>query len=169
MQKKGWKCWAKWLSDVATPANDGYAYSGEFTAPGTDVECEVGDVLLHVDQGGSADLGVAMVNSQGKAFIKYLASASSEARKWCGPLAKPARQLLAMTVEARIKHVAAIVAAEPGTNRTPEGQAYWDALAGIVPVAERQPAGEPTVDRDALTAEREALLARIAEIDSVLE
>jgi hypothetical protein len=171
MQKKGWKCWAKWLSEVATPANDGYAYSGEFTTPGSDVECDIGGVLLHVDQGGTAALGVAMLNSKGEPFFKWIADASSEARKWCGPLAKPARQLLAMNVDERIKHVAGIIAADAKPDWTASVQDYWNALAGIAAVKEVdavEVVDGATVDREALLAERETLLARIAEIDSAL-
>lgn len=164
MSKKGWKCWAKWLSSVATPANDGYAYEGEFTTPGSEVEAEFGDVLLHVDQSNSADLGIVMPSSSGQAFIRWIADASSEGRKWCGPLAKPARTLLAMSTQERLAHVAKILLQEhavtPKDNWDDKVLAHYSALAGVP-----QPA---TVDHDALRAEREQLVARLAEIDAIL-
>jgi hypothetical protein len=164
MAKKGWKCWAKWLTDVATPANDGYAYQGEFTPPGDSVEAELGDVLLHVDQSATSDLGVVMPNTKGEAWIRWVADASSEGRRWCGPLAKPARRLLGMSAAERMAEIAGQLlaehAAEPKANWTDETVAHYTQLAGR--------GTETTVDRGALMAERDALLARVAEIDAIL-
>lgn len=164
MQKKGWKCWAKWLSKVKTPANDGYAYEGEFTEPGSSVEAEFGDVLLHLDQGNSADVGIVMRNSKDEAFFHWIASASSDGRKWCGPLAKPARAVLAMSTPERLAHVAQLLLAEhaasPKEHWTEKTVAHYTALAGLPQAV--------TVDPDALRAEREQLAARIAEIDAIL-
>lgn len=149
MQKKGWKCWAKWLTNVATPANDGYAYEGEFTSPGSQVECEIGDVLLHVDQSSSAGVGVVMQNKSGKAFIKWIASADSESRKWCGPLAKPSRQLLAMSQDERIKWVAGfILDADRSEPLAEEVAAYWSHVAG----RDTQPAFDPSIIANQVTA-----------------
>ena len=100
MSKKGWKCWAKWLSSVDSPAKDGYAYHGEFASVGSRVECELGDVLLHVDQSSNSGIGVVMTNSAGKAFFRWV-DATSDA-KWAGSLAKAARRLLKMTRQERI-------------------------------------------------------------------
>lgn len=131
MQKKGWKCWAKWLTSVATPANSGFAYEGEFTDTDTTVEAAVGDVLLHVDQSAYARIGVVMVNRSGEGYVRYIASANSDGRKWCGPLARHARSLLAMETEERVRYVAKLIAETPSEKRTPEVQAYWEELAGI--------------------------------------
>ncbi len=129
MQKKGWKCWAKWLSSVATPANDGYAYEGEFTQIEAHVEAAVGDVLLHVDQSDCAAVGVVMLNSRGTGFIRWVDRANSDGRKWCGPLAKTARKMLAMSPEERIRHVAGLIAADRPDDRTDEVQAYYANMA----------------------------------------
>ncbi len=131
MQSKGWKCWAKWLTSVASPANDGFAYEGEFADTDATVEASVGDVLLRVDQSSVAKIGVVMVNRLGEGYVRYVAEANSDARKWCGPLARHARKLLAMPVEDRIRHVAKLIAETPSDKRTPEVQAYWEEMAGI--------------------------------------
>lgn len=149
MAKKGWKCWAKVLSHVGTPANDGYAYEGTFVSPGTTIEARPGDVILHVDQSDTADIMVAMVNAGGKGFLWSIDSADSEGRKWCGPLGRPARKLLAMPVEERIRHVAGEIAANRPASRSDEVQAYYEALARG-PQAGSEPAGEPDARSEAI-------------------
>lgn len=162
MQRKGWKCWAKWLSNIKTPANDGYAFEGEFTSPGTTVEAEVGDVLLHVDQSSGADLMVLMVNRTGKSFLKSVADANSEGRKWCGPLAAPARRLLDMDREARIRWVGQFILDQPrDTPLKDEDRAYWQTVAGTAPES-AQP--EPTaVDIAAIVDQINALLSPLTD------
>lgn len=161
MAKKGWKCWAKWITSVNTPAHDGYAYQGEFATVGSDVEVEPGDVLLHVDQSSSAGVGVVVVNSKGEGFVNWMASADSDGRAWCGPLAKMARKLCEMTPAERIKLAAADLVANRPDSRSDAVHAYYVDMAGLP---------EPIkVDRNALVAEREKLLARIAEINAILD
>ena len=136
MSKKGWKCWAKWLSSVDSPAKDGYAYHGEFASVGSRVECELGDVLLHVDQSSNSGIGVVMTNSAGKAFFRWV-DATSDA-KWAGSLAKAARRLLKMTRQERIAAEAAAIAAETDEERIARGakplgdvaREYYRKLAG---------------------------------------
>lgn len=131
MQRKGWKCWAKVLSSVADPANNGYAYDGEFLSVGSNVELEVGDVILHVDQSSSATIGVVMVNKAGKGILKWIGEgASSDGRRWCGPLGRPARKLLSMDQPERIKHVAEIIVKNPPPEGRPiDVQTYWESVA----------------------------------------
>lgn len=166
MQKKGWKCWAKWLSSVASPANDGYAYEGEFTTPGSTVEAQLGDVLLHVDQSSDAGIAVLMLNRKGEPYLKWMASAPSDGRKWCGPLASPARSLLAMTRDERIRHAAAKMLAD-----NPEWQddpakwslaiAYYSQLAGLE-TAEAPPQAVAATDAKAQAVARvKALMAEL--------
>jgi hypothetical protein len=147
MGKKGWKCWAKQLTAVDTPANNGYAYHGEFVPIGTTMELTPGDVILHVDQSNTADMGVVLVNAAHKGVIKWLASADSDGRRWCAPLAKTARNLLGMTTDERIRHVAAIIAAEESPDRPASVQAYWAALADPpAPEADPEPDESPAAD-----------------------
>jgi len=171
MSKKGWKCWAKWLTSVASPANDGYAFEGEFTEVGATVEAHVGDVLLHVDQSSSADVFVCMQNQKGAGFRFLIASAGSDGRKWCGPLAGPARRLLDMSVEARIAHVAGLILDKTGRPEPLNTAAikYWSALAGReIPVAAEPQSSPAEIDRDSLIAERLVLVTRLAEIDALI-
>lgn len=156
-QKKGWKCWCKNLTKVATPANNGFAYEGEFVSVGSTAELTTGDVLLHVDDASSKSIGVVMRGSLGAGFIHWMASTSDD--KWAGSIAKPARTLLAMDTEDRIRHVAAEVARTPNTQRSAEGQAYWDQLAGIAPATVETPANEASP----------AILEAIASLRSLIE
>lgn len=100
MARKGWKCWAKRLSSVAKPASDGYAYEGEFIGVGTTIETEAGDVILHVDQSGSAGIGVVCVRAC-EGFISWLDTADASGRNWCGALGATTRKLLAMSADER--------------------------------------------------------------------
>lgn len=138
MSRKGWKCWGKRLTHVRTPANDGYAFEGEFVGISSTMELTVGDVILHVDQSSSATLGVVMVNRLGKGFIKWVADADSDGRKWCGPLARPARRWLDMDVEDRVRHVAQLILDQDTDNELkPESREYWQSLVS-------PPSAEPT-------------------------
>lgn len=150
MQKKGWKCWAKWLSHVNSPANDGYAYEGEFTTVGTTVEAEVGDVLLHVDQSSSAGIGVLMLNKSGESFFKWIETAPSDGRKWCGPLAASSRRLLGMSREERIKYVAGFILDQPREKSlSDETRIYWEGVAKRTPEPKIDPVLEtPTVPEE---------------------
>lgn len=160
MQKKGWKCWAKWLTSVATPANSGFAYEGEFTDTDTTVEAAVGDVLLHVDQSAYARIGVVMVNKAGNGLVHYVAGANSDGRKWCGPLARYARGLLAMEVEERVRYMAKLIAADRPADRSDSVQAYWEEMAGIQATpAEPTETTEPVDPRQAAIEQIKALMA----------
>lgn len=163
MQKKGWKCWAKILSSVANPANDGYAYDGEFTSVGATIEAEVGAVILHVDQSGAARVGVVMVNKAGKGFIKWVETATSDGRKWCGTLGRPSRTLLNMPTEERVRHVAELMAKDRPFDRTDEVQAYYETLAGITVTALPL-----SVDTESITAQIRKLLTGLND-DQVAE
>ena len=127
MSKKGWKCWGKQLINVKSPANDGYAYEGEFVGISSTMELPVGDVILHVDQSSSANIGVVMVNRLGQGFIEWVADASSAGRKWCGLLAGPARRWINMTVEDRVRQVAQLYV-ERRDELEPETLEYWQSL-----------------------------------------
>ena len=131
MSKKGWKCWAKELTHVNSPANTGYDFDGEFCGVGSSRECEAGTVILHVDQSGSADLGVVYPNMSGNGRIRWVASADSDGRKWCGPLGKPARRLLCMTPAERVAEAARHMlenAKAPDNVDAAVWQAHYEAL-----------------------------------------
>ncbi|MBX9681860.1 MAG: hypothetical protein K2X38_24140 [Gemmataceae bacterium] len=132
MQKKGWKCWAKWITKVASPARDGYSYDGEFTEVDGTVECQVGDVLLHVDGSHAATIRVVVINSEGKGRLISVAVADST--KWAGTLGGPARKVLAMDAEERVRYAARHFV-ETAEDLKPEVRAYYEKLAGIAVVA----------------------------------
>jgi|GEM_PF-6106214 len=113
MQKKGWKCWCKNLAEVATPANNGYAYLGEFVSVDAVAELAVGDVLLHVDE--SSNSGIGVVQPDGEVSWEKVTNDA----KWVGPLAATARKLLAMTPAERVrpKAGAAVAATRQASDR----------------------------------------------------
>lgn len=138
MQKKGWKCWAKLLSGVASPANDGYAFSGDWLTCGCDAECSPGDVILHIDQSSSAGVGVVYPDSAGKGCIRWLKTANSDGRKWCASLGKVAREWLAKSAGDRLIKVAELKIEENEAGPTekkwkPEVRAHYVAMAGRSP------------------------------------
>jgi hypothetical protein len=100
MQKKGWKCWAKRVLGVKSPANSGYDWEGDFLAVGQCAEMRVGDVVLHVDDSGNS--GVGLVQPDGT--IEWEETCHG---KWASALAAPARRLLALAPEQRIGQPAA--------------------------------------------------------------
>lgn len=127
MQKKGWKCWAKNLTNVNSPARNGYDYDGEFMATGDDVELEIGDVILHVDDSRCSSIGVVVQNRVGRGIIIWVADADD---KWAGPLAKPARHLLGLTREERVRHAAQHYLDRPrDTPMRDEVRDYWLSVA----------------------------------------
>lgn len=162
MQKKGWKCWAKKIDSVDEKVKDGYSYHGDFIATGSTVELDVGDIFVHVDQSSTADLYVVCVNRHGDGFIKQIDSVNCGS--WAVSLANTAREWMKMSVEERISKVAKILLAEhaesPKPKWTPETVTYYQNLAGVTQL--------PAIDRESLIAEREKLMARIAEIDQLL-
>ena len=134
MKSKGWKCWAKRLTSVATPANAGYAFEGEFVTCDAKVECTIGDVILHVDQSDCAAIGVVLVNLAGKSLIKWIETARPAGRQWCGTLAAPARRLLDLDRDARVRYVAiSILHENRSTPLREEVVAYWQSVAGMSP------------------------------------
>lgn len=164
MAKKGWKCWAKRLTSVATPANDGYAFEGEFVTIEAKVECRLGDVILHVDQSDSAAVGVVMVNRNGTPIIKWIETASPDGRKWCGTLAAPARRLLDMDSDARVRFVAlSIITEERATQLNEEAAAYWRSVAGMSPSesATTTDAVETVTQLDAAMMSIETILSQL--------
>lgn len=170
MSKKGWKCWAKIVTAVASPANDGYAFSGEFVSTGTTIEARTGDVLLHVDQSDSAGIAIIAKNRIGEGTIRWIATASSDGRAWCATLGREARELLAMSRAERLAVAAADVLDDTGRAKplTPEAVAYWSAIAGrdVAPAADPSPASEPTTPPDAATVAYDSIVAILATLSA---
>ncbi len=160
MQKKGWKCWAKILTSVKSPANDGFAFEGQFVTAGTTVEVEPGDVILHCDQSASADIGVAYAQSNGKGAIRWLKSADSEGRKWCATLGQTARKLLALAADERLKQVAVSLLDSFGPDKNPAVRAYYERLADREPVATEPVATEPVATDDQRQVIQNAISAK---------
>ncbi len=164
MAKKGWKCWAKILSSVATPANNGYAFEGQFVGVGTKLEVDSGDVLLHVDQSSNAGVAVIVPKEGGEnGYIWWSETASSDGQKWCASLGREARKLLAMTVEERIRYAAGYMVDDRPADRNDATQAHYERLAGR---SGKTPAAQPTataavVAPDAAPSPRDLALVAI--------
>ena len=162
MSKKGWKCWAKILTSVDTPAKSGFSFHGEFASIGATVECNLGDVLLHVDDSSSSGIAVVMANAKGEGWLSWQDSTSDG--KWAGVLAKTAREFLAIDPDERVRRVAGQIADESDESRlargakalSAEGRDYYTRLAGrsIQPATHETPVEadveptEPHADAD---------------------
>jgi hypothetical protein len=128
MQRKGWKCWAKVLTNVKTPANTGYDYEGSWITLGAVAELELGDVVLHVDDSSDAGVGVLIIGSKGTGYIHWMRTTQG---KWAGALAATARKLLSMPVQDRVKAAAqhCLDGLRADSETSPEKLHYYETLA----------------------------------------
>ena len=62
------------------PANDGYAYEGEFWPVDAEIDAEPGDVVLRVDLSDDASVGVVRKRCEGSGFIWWARFADGTGR-----------------------------------------------------------------------------------------
>lgn len=166
MQKKGWKCWAKVLSDVKEPANTGYDYEGELLSVGSRHEVELGSVILHIDQSSNNGVGVVMpkAGAEDRGVIKWRKTTC--AARWAGDLARDARRLLKMTPEERVLDTARRLAANQ--DLADEERAHYAAIvARMTPTAAAEAPVEDPVTDVSIDA-REQAIAEIRRLMKVL-
>lgn len=139
-QRRGLKCWAKEVLEVASPARTGHDYAGRWVGVGYDIELEAGAVLIHHDSDNKTGLGVVVpASEQGRGAVVWMHSACSG---WAGALAAATRQLLDADVAQRVR-LAAEKALNDGGLDGAEQEHYARLASGAEAAAETATDPEP--------------------------